>query len=267
MENLPKDLHVYLGLSLKYLDVISVSRVCKTFYKNIYQSEIFWRNRIAKEFPNHKDVELNMCEKTKYEHLYTFYGINKSWDEVKVDEDILTTDEINFYSVEINRMPKFFRLDNLIELNLNHNCLSKLKKLYLPSLKILIIVSNNIKYISKKNYFPNLTEIDFHNNNIEEFPEITLLQLKLLNLSKNKLRTFPNIVAPLLEDINVSDNKISYLPPINFEHLEIFYLLGNDDLKDINIEHLLLLPNIKRIASPTGYRFSKTDKGIRILQL
>ena len=246
MDILPKDLQLYIGLSLKYLDVIALCKTCKMFYRNIYKNEMFWRNKIGLEFSKHKDEKMEMCEQTRYEHLYTFYGINRSWDEVKVDERILTNTEINFHYVWINRMPKIFRLDCLIELNLDNNCLSKLKNLYLPSLKELNVTSNSINYISKSNYYPNLEVLNLHNNELREFPEVVLLQLKTLNLSENRLTKFPKVAAPLLEILSLYSNNISSIPEIRFEHLHYLLLAHNPNLKIDKSK--LHIPNIKKVS-------------------
>ncbi|XP_011646778.1 chaoptin-like [Pogonomyrmex barbatus] len=137
--------------------------------------------------------------------------------------------------------------------------------LYMQHLKILHISNNNLLSLNFQNFPPSLLELyaennlintilfqklpinilNIQNNNISNiYDNITLLELKNLNISKNSLSDFPNVPLRTLETLDVSFNHLTIIPESisikNFPNLRIFKVDGNR-LKDIKIRSELNL--------------------------
>ncbi|KAL6268866.1 hypothetical protein P5V15_001986 [Pogonomyrmex californicus] len=137
--------------------------------------------------------------------------------------------------------------------------------LYMQHLKILHISNNNLLSLNFQNFPPSLLELyaennlintilfqklpinilNIQNNNISNiYDNITLLELKNLNISKNSLSDFPNVPLRTLETLDVSFNHLTIIPESisikNFPNLRIFKVNGNR-LKDIKIRSELNL--------------------------
>lgn len=127
---------------------------------------------------------------------------------------------------------------------------------YFSNLKILIVWFSGLKYFERRDLYlgPNITEINFQDNLIENFPDNPFLnntELKKLNFGGNRIKDLPENLLVYSVDLLVfiaDRNLIEFLPKLIFSkniYLE-FVNLNNNRIKRIAVD-FTKMPNIERV--------------------
>ena len=214
------------------------------YIHHICSNQDFWRNRLAKKFPNvDLDYWKDLSFKDKY--LRTVYYVDKMKREYDFEfkngdprmhyiglyliyalkykgtvEELLNTKTLYLSGNQLKEIPKEIgNLRHLQEIDLSENELTEIPKEIgnLQELLSLNLSENELTEIPKEiGNLQELQEIDLSFNKLTEIPKeiYNLQELLTLNLSDNKFKEIPKEIGNLkkLQELYLSDNKFKEIP-------------------------------------------------------
>ena len=187
MDIIGKDVLCIIAMKLELFDLFRWCISSKKIYKDVFNNDNFWRNRLMMDYPNYKDFKtqnfninslspkiplklpLKLPLKKSYFFLYQLTFIKKLWGTCKNEYDIFLSEELDLSRKNLIRVPS----------------------LDLPNLKFLDLDNNQLEEVPSFN-LPNLECLDLTNNRLVEVPSFNLPNLRVLYLYKNRLTKIPS---------------------------------------------------------------------------